>query len=257
MGGEPTIHPDFEEIMYVAQQHFERVTLFTNGINEKISLFSPREKDGINYNFLFSNKLNRNKLLTDKPGNRTLELLVTKDINIDKTKDELLRVIAFSPNTLAVSLTFDCTANIFKEREILIKHFTLIQDFLEQEKIDYLTDHSMPICFVYGSKIPIRKGGSLCGGDCAGMIDSECQLHFCNQFSNETLSIYEKGNFLPYSILENHLTYAHLKNQIIVLEKICLDCPYYNKYCNGGCFMASEKISKEDVLSNTQFPISD
>ena len=48
MGGEPTIHPEFREIVSYSQTLFSRVTVFTNGLNNSILDFLPRESDSIN-----------------------------------------------------------------------------------------------------------------------------------------------------------------------------------------------------------------
>ena len=83
MGGEPTLHPNFNLLIQIAQEHFEMVSIFTNAINNKIQTISLREKDGINYNFRFYSYLSSDKLLLDQPGYRALEVLISVDGDIE------------------------------------------------------------------------------------------------------------------------------------------------------------------------------
>jgi MoaA/NifB/PqqE/SkfB family radical SAM enzyme len=89
MGGEPTIHPDFSKITKIAQKHFKTVSVFTNAINNKIQEFEPRDNDSIIYNFKFAKLLNKEKLLPEKPGRRSLEIQITSTTNTDKVVDNI------------------------------------------------------------------------------------------------------------------------------------------------------------------------
>lgn len=255
MGGEPTIHPHFCEMMQIAQSHFKRVTVFTNAINKNITQFLPREADGVNYNFSFSKSLTEEKLLPTLPGNRLLEILITRDTNPEIVEKEINRIVSLSSHEIIVSLTLDCTSNIFKDKEIIVPIFTKIQSFCDKHNINWRFDHSMPICFVYGTKLPIREKGSICEGNCAGLIDTAGNLRFCNQFNSDAYSILEDDEFVPMPLIENYLKLSHYKNQIKVLEKICAECPYFDKICNGGCFIANDSISREDIIQNTNLSL--
>lgn len=255
MGGEPTIHPQFVEMMQIAQSHFKRVTIFTNAINNNIVKFVPRENDGINYNFTFSKDITIEKLLPTLPGNRLLEIVIRRDTKAEIIEKEIKRIIAMGSRDIIVSLTLDCTSNIFKDKEIIVPIFTHLQEFCEKENLNWRFDHSMPICFVYGTKLPIREKGAICEGDCAGLIDTEGNLRFCNQFNSESYTIFQNGEIIPMPLIENLIKLSHLKNQIKNLEKICAECPYYDKICNGGCFIANDSISRDDIILNTNLPL--
>lgn len=254
MGGEPTTHPDFVGMIQIAQSYFERVTIFTNGISERICEIEPREKDGINYNFQFIKYLSNERLLVDKPGTRIFEVIVTSSSAVEVLIKDLKSLRRYSLKQVIVSLSLDCTENIFRFRKILLCKLEAI--YKECLKLGYETifDHTLPICFLYGSNIPIRKAGAICNGDCAGMIDSELNVYFCNQISKDKFSLKDNGRLIPYSVLNNYMELMHMKNQIKVLEKVCLYCPFYGKLCNGGCFVQADMISRLDIINNTEFP---
>lgn len=254
MGGEPTIHPHFSQIIEIAQRYFERVTIFTNAINETISNISPRELDSINYNFSFSEFFNEKKLLSDKPGTRIFEVVISRKTNLGVLLDRLNDLHRYRLNQVIISLSLDCTENIFLYRTILVEKFEKAYIACNEYGYEVIFDHSLPICFIYGTQIPIRKEGAMCSGDCAGMIDSDLKIHFCNQVSKDNISIKEKEKFIPFSVLINYLNLIHMKNQVKVLEKICMYCPFYGRFCNGGCFVHSDTISKQDILNNTSLP---
>lgn len=255
MGGEPTIHPDFKKITIIAQKYFTRVTVFTNGINNNICDFAPREKDGINYNFNFFSHISSNKLLPQFPGTRIFEVVISSKSDEISIKKKLITLQDLPINQIIVSLSLDCTENIFLHRDVLVQKIMALINTCKELGYEFIIDHTLPLCFVYGTSIPIRPKGAMCNGDCAGMLDAELNVHFCNQLSDDCFPLMEKGEFIPYSVFENHLFLSHFKNQISVLEKICIDCPLYGKHCNGGCFTALKSISREDILQNTSFPI--
>lgn len=62
MGGEPTLHPDFDVLMTLAQNSFQQVFLFTNAINDGILNFKPRESDSVVYNFTFHKLWDKKKI---------------------------------------------------------------------------------------------------------------------------------------------------------------------------------------------------
>ena len=96
----------------------------------------------------------------------------------------------------------------------------------------------------------LRRSGII-----TGLIDPNFNMHFCNQYGDDSLSIMENGEFLPIEIINNFIKRNHYQNQLVVLNKICKDCVFYGDRCNGGCFMANPLISKNDVIANTNFPL--
>lgn len=254
MGGEPTTHPHFQEIVEIAQRFFYRVTIFTNALNDAICNISPREQDGINYNFTFYKNLTEEKLLLDKPGTRIFEVIINSNTILDELLNELKSLSRFNLANIVVSLSLDCTENIFIHRRILIDKLETAFQVCKDMGYEVIFDHILPICFLYGTKIPLPKRGAVCNGDCSGLIDPNLNLRFCNQIVGDSYPLKENGRFIPYSIVNNYLELSHMKNQIKVLEKICLRCPFYGKHCNGGCFVHTNLISRKDIINNTDLP---
>ena len=255
MGGEPTTHPNFTKLMTIAQEHFERVGLFTNGINDKIMEYTPRQTDTITYNFKFSKKIHLEKLLPDYPGARLLEVQIQATTDVDRLKNEIYRVASMYPNVI-VTLTLDCTANIFSEKELIMPIYNNVLNFLSENHIHTKKDHKVPVCFSYGTKFPITEKGAICDINCAGLIDAEGNLKYCNQHSETLTNMFnEDGSVLQPEIMMNYLSMKFKNIQYTSLSKICKDCVFYDKYCNGGCFISKDIISKSDIYQNTLLPI--
>lgn len=256
MGGEPTLHPNFNLLIQIAQEHFEMVSIFTNAINNKIQTISLREKDGINYNFRFYSYLSSDKLLLDQPGYRALEVLISVDGDIEAIFNNIQKIVSDHVSKFIVLLTLDCTSNLFENRDILIQKFEHLYQLCNNWGIKVSLDHSIPVCFIYGSKIPIFEKGAMCNTNCAGLIDSNFNLRFCNQHSNILISLFsEDGRIIPFPIIENNINLVYYQNQITALTKICKDCVFFNKICNGGCYITNDRVTREDIIQNTELPL--
>ena len=112
MGGEPTLHPSLSQILNIAQQYFDRVTLFTNGIMPYVMDFKLREKDAINFNFNFSRFLTDKKVRINGIGKRVFSIVLSTTTDVELIKHEISRIAQYYSN-ISVSLTFDCKLNIF------------------------------------------------------------------------------------------------------------------------------------------------
>ena len=124
MGGEPTTHPDFLKIYEIAQNHFESVSLFTNGLLPDIlNKINPREEDSIIYNSNFIKVFKKEMFLLDKSGKRTLETQVRWNTDEKALLAEFERINNFWNSktncNFSINFTLDCTANIFKTRKNL------------------------------------------------------------------------------------------------------------------------------------------
>jgi len=256
MGGEPTIHHDFLAIMEMSQHYFDYVGLFTNAIDKSILSYNPRSNDIVTYNFKFSKVLTKEKLLIDKPGKRHLEIQINEETDTDSLIEEIKRIYELSCKKVVVALTLDCTENIFEKRSSILKNYKIVQDFLIKENIPHRTDHKVPICFSYNSPYPATVSASTCRMECAGLIDSQYNLRFCNQFPEILTSIFEpSGTLIEPEIMYNYLKNKRYDIQSSCLSKICKDCILYDKYCNGGCFVAKQIITRDCVFEHTELPI--
>ena len=243
MGGEPTIHPLFSEFMMIAQEHFEVVSLFTNAISGSLFGFTPRESDIITYNFKFSRLLNKKRLLLDYPGIRNLEIQITSAIVKEKLLDEIIRVTSLAPDRIRPCFTLDCTADIFSDKNAIVSFYEYIWENCVNHGFRIGQDHLIPLCFLAGTKIPMQINGSKCTINCAGLIDSNYNLRYCNQYSEKLISLFNKdGSLISIDSIKKALNDYFIKLSNTVQYKGCEKCSLYQAYCNGGCFAAKDSI---------------
>lgn len=265
MGGEPTHHPYFIEMIKYAQTKFEGVHIFTNALNDKIKKLVLRETDSVVYNSSFINSnFDIEKLIIDQGGSRTFETQVSSDSDIEAMKMNFKNVIHKAIETygydkvinkVGINLTLNCVENIFEKKETIIGKWNNIYNFIKNElKIDVKVDHSVPWCFFVNTEMNIKQGIWKCNWQCSGLIDSSLNLRYCNQMPKVLLKIKQDGRFVPFKIIENHLYMANIEKIHINLEKICKNCIFFGSKCNGGCFIHKEFISRESILNNTSLP---
>ena len=243
MGGEPTIHPNFDVFMNIAQRYFESVSLFTNGISDQIYKFFPRDNDSIIYNFRFSKAyINTEKLLLDKPGRRSLEIQITSKTNIEKLEGQLREIDKDIKHRLNPCLTLDCTEDIFEYRSLLVEKYEYIWNLCKKLGMIVGQDHLIPFCFIKGSHIPIPRAGAKCELCCAGLIDSHYNIKYCNQFSTTLGNLFEDHCIIHFNKYEKLLKMKRNELLEVNQNKGCERCPYWHIICNGGCFVAKESI---------------
>lgn len=256
MGGEPTVHNSFPEIIKIAQNNFERVTIFTNGIKkDTLNLVSPRQNDAIVYNFNFSRTFSKETLLLEKNGFRTLEVQIKVDTDTNTLKNELKRIFDLKgEKSVGISFTLDCTANILRQKKQLVPIIKDLIDFSISNHYPYSFDHAMPFCFLFGTGLKTGKN-TYCSISDTGLIDANLNLRMCNQFPTQLKNIKTKTGFIEWKILCNNVKSAYYKNQVNCLEKICSQCVFYGDLCNGGCWMGKDFIKAEDVYDYSGFPV--
>ena len=244
MGGEPTIHPQFQEFMKIAQSFFPTVSLFTNALSENLNLFVPRESDIITYNFRFRKLLNYKRLLLDYLGERNLEIQITPSVIKQEMLNEIDKVVQLAPDRIIPCLTLDCTADIFLNREAILSNYEYIWNGCIDKGYQVKQDHLIPLCFIAGSKIPMLKTGTNCTLNCAGLIDADYNLRFCNQYPDSLINIFDiNGEPMEISSLCTALETKYEKILSIIGSKGCKDCSMFKKYCNGGCFAGKSIIN--------------
>lgn len=256
MGGEPTIHSTFSEIYTIAQKYFISVSLFTNGLSKNLIEISPREKDTIIYNFNFINQIHPTNFKIHNQGNRAFEIQIKATTNSIEVFKQVKKLISFfpRPDSTIFSLTFDCTSNIFKNRNSLINNYMTLWNKCIEAGLNVSQDHAVPLCFSIGSEFPNKLQHSKCVLADSGIIDSNLNLRFCNQHPEILTQLLVNGRFIPWEIVENHLKMKYFECQANNLRKICKDCPLYGENCNGGCFIGSEQVDRESVLRFTTLP---
>ena len=253
MGGEPTIHADFAKLIKIAQSNFDSIVIFSNGTTESIKDLKLRENDSVVYNFTFNNVFSKEKMHIEVGGKRTFEVQVKKTTDEKELVQRLLELD--KDNSVRISLTLDCTANIFVEKSIVLPKLKYIEQKLMEAKLDFNYDHMIPLCYLYKSGLHVSKNSCMCTTHTAGLITSDFVFKFCNQHSESLVSLKQDGNFIPWDIVENYMQKAFYEIRIKALNDYCLNCVFFNKKCNGGCWIPKDIISKDDIMNNTSFPL--
>ncbi len=97
LGGEPTLHPQFQDIITFSQQHFSKIHIFTNGIFSQTLLeFFLNNPENLAFTFNLST-----------PGfnhNQKLNQLISSHIITLATKIPLTLSLTFSPSTRSQDL---------------------------------------------------------------------------------------------------------------------------------------------------------
>lgn len=264
MGGEPTVHPCFSNMINKAQQYFDSVIIFSNALNDKIFDVELREKDSIVYNAQFINEnFDIDKLLINQNGTRIQEVQIYSDMdtngfinNIDNmlTRAESKYGHKVLSEKISFNLTLNCSENIFLNRNVLIRKWNKIYNYIKSKRYDIAIDHSIPLCFFVNTDMKIKQSVWKCTPKCAGLIDTDLNLRYCNQQPKVLLHIYEDNRFVPIGKIDNYLHMEYLNKTFNNMDKICKDCPFFNKKCNGGCFIHKDYITKEDIIFNTNLP---
>lgn len=253
MGGEPTIHSNFVDIISLAQRYFDRIGIFTNGIDDQIYRIKLRNNDSITYNFTFNHFLSKEKLHLLNGGRRSLEVQILANSDEHEIIQRIKDLFSENEKVPHVSLTLDCKANIFQEKKIVLPKLLFVERELLDSGIPFSYDHKIPFCYLF--KTGLRYGNSsLCTISSSGVIDANLNLRYCLQNTSPLIPICHDGVFIPWPLVINQLTKQYFQLRLQSLDKICSNCIFFGTKCNGGCWIPNKNISKEDILSNTSFP---
>lgn len=236
MGGEPTMHSQFKTMIEIAQRYFHNVSIFTNAINDELLTIVLRDSDTVVYNMNFASQLTPNKLLLNQPGKRSLKIQISENSNVNTIIAIIEKWISFSPDRIKPSFTFDCTQNIFLNKDILIEKLAKLENEMEKRQIHYGYDHKIPKCFCSQTAV-LHYPSGLCRPETAGLIDTKLNLHYCNQFHENLISLKNVcGTFIPWNVAKNYILKAFYKRQLDILEGPCATCAFFGIACNGGCW---------------------
>lgn len=257
MGGEPTIHPQFSEMMSVAQNNFNRVYLYTNALKvTSLKLFSPREQDIVVYNSAFVSQISKEKLLLDKPGERILEVIVNSDSDINNLVENIQALTSFSENRIKVQLVLNNSDNIFKHKDIIVQNINSIFNQLVEFGINTSFECAAPLCFTLGVNLPPHKNNTICPQE-AILIDGNYNARFCNIYPDPLINLFTtstQDTLIPFQLLRNYVQKESFRIKLTCLDKICKDCLYYGSVCNGKCHIGQEIVAREDIINNTLIP---
>lgn len=261
-GGEPSLHPDFINILEEVIKKAKKITICTNGINnyyfEKIKNSNIHIQFSIDGNREYHNKIrgldtfdkivDNIKLAEQYNISHSISTVVNKlNINsIDKMLEELTKSIKSGYIRFNTQMNFGSSSNedILSieswnnfvssvqniEFPITIRANKLF-DFeavenLSCEELDNLSKNAIKNC-----------------GNCTGKVYIYPDL---NIYSCTCLDSFPIGNLMKDS-LNNILVSEKSKkfiNYLPKLEQPCLDCKYL-KLCNGGCIGTAFKKYKE------------
>lgn len=248
MGGEPTVHTNFEQIISIAQKYFKTIIVFTNAINDKIKNINLRESDYITYNAKFiNNNFDCSKLLLNQPGYRSLEMQISSDVDVEQMKKQikfLYESNILTNDKVMINFTLDCVENIFLKNEEITKKWNKIINYVTNElNLNYDIDHNIPLCL--SKNMNIIRDCRLCNINCAGLIDANLNLLYCNQYPVIIDKINFKNDFCDIINSFNNFFQQKLE---INKNKGCQNCKFFLKKCNGGCFLHKNINKKEDFV---------
>lgn len=247
MGGEPTVHDNFEKLVEIAISRFDYIEIFSNGLNDKVKNLHLRPKDCVIYNFLFNKNFSKERLYLESGGERAFHTQVHASVNEKELAERLVSLVSIDRNRIGVALSMDCASNIFKDRSRLIEKLSYMECMLMEQNIPYFYDHAVPRCFSRNSGLHFYDKG-FCDVSISGAIGADMTLRFCNNHPEKLISLLDGSDFVPWKTVTNQLEsrYAALRKE--ARETICAGCPEFEKSCNGGCWIPSSRIKRDDVL---------
>ena len=248
MGGEPFVNPEFLDIFSHARKHFEYITVFTNGLNDDILKLDLDKKVSFTYNFNFIDEsFDLKKFRLDTPGYRNLEVHIASDTNASSTISRLKNLkerMGENFYRLEVNLTLNCMENVFEKRDIIISKWKAVYDYCKFLGTTPTIDHGLPLCFqgeeLRGMVNSIRSESKIgCNDRCAGLIDANLNLRYCNQNPKMLAEINRNSNIFEI----NHLLRTEMQAKLdLTKERFCGSCVNFDKTCTGGCFAHKDFI---------------
>lgn len=265
MGGEPTLHPRFYEVVDEACKHYRLTSLFTNGSTmHKIAKepmmikhhFSGRLQYLIN-GFTFD--IDKYPEYEEYVYRISLHCVVPLE-NVDSFIEKVLMYTERVPNCY-IAISPDTQVNLFddeileKYRKSWIKSLTSIIPILINRGINFGYDHNFPICFFTQEMIDELHKYNLtnlynariccCGEITMGLIDYNFDLYYCNQTRFKIGSMLDtNGNLKSFDEI-NHMLQGMPKvktDKICEMSDKCKECRalssckvgcYYNALCKG------------------------
>ena len=193
-------------------------------------------------------------MLLSHAGERIIDVVVRASMDVNKTINDLLFAYSIGGNRLSIQLVIDSTCNIFINKQNLLDNLCIIYEKIAAAGIDVRFECGLPFCFTYGEKLPSRITLKTLCDTSAILVDSSYNLRLCNVHSSILTNIFRDTEIIDHNIINNYINLAKKQMQCTNLKKICRDCPLYDVRCNGKCHIALEKISREDIISNTKLP---
>lgn len=246
LGGEPTLHSQWEKVIDCSQKYFESISIFSNGIlMDKLKSIKLRSSDNLILNFSFYKNWDIESLANLKC---IFSIKIEPHLDIESQKD-YLKELSNKGGCFSLNLSLDCTENIFKSniQEYIDKTEEWI-NFAKENNIKIVLDHGIPKCLLDNKDLSIdsryffsNKG--MCSLDNGGLISSDGGVHFCPNYMDSSFYIQDKkGDFIPWSVFKDNLNKIYILKCMEAYRRICKGCKDFNNSCNGNCW-ASQKFT--------------
>jgi len=224
MGGEPTLHPRFSDIVREGCDHMNNVKIFTNGktIDEicKLPVLLRNHMIGkVTYIVNgYTSNIEKLKIARDYIRNVMLHIVVTPRWD-DKMMEKAINLIKLFPYVIPV-ISPDSQVNIFDEEELNKYRKIWVDTIIEL----------LNTCF--------RIMGC-CGEKVMGLIDWNFDIYYCNQTRIKIGSLLDSDGKPKYlqEILEMINKHGTGIKTIKIMEfsEKCRNCPSLSA-CKVGCF---------------------
>ena len=145
--------------------------------------------------------------------------------------------------------------NIEAKDTLLEKWGTVYGCVTDELKCKCIVDHRIPFCFSWDTDLQVTNKAAMCSKICAGLITADLKLQYCNQSPEILESLVQNNRYIPFEIIENRICEYYHKKMLSNSKKICRDCIFFERKCNGGCFIHKESIPIESIYSNTSLPV--
>jgi hypothetical protein len=238
MGGEPTVHSEFPRMLAAAMEHFPRVYLFTNAVNEVVETVRLREEDAVIYNLsCLSASVPFRKLIPEQECGHLFETRIDACTNVDRVCRKLRHIHDCLGSRMVVNLTLNCVEDVFASRDIIVQNWNAVGYFCRDELgIKLNLDHDAPYCFSRGTDMLLDRYHPLCSPTCAGLVTADLQLRFCNQTTENLLSIKDGQSLISYAEVDAYLEQQFALRMESNRDRFCKGCSYFPTTCNGSCF---------------------
>jgi len=257
MGGEPTLHPRFPEMLKESVQHFHRAEVFTNG-SKMVDLLTDPDILRYHQTDLINFTING---FTFDPGqflkyrNYVKQIVLHNVIPLKGVDQFIKRVVAYigMKDKIYFFLSPDTQINLFDDeladeyREVWVKALNIIIPIFVSEGVGFGFDHSMPRCFFtdeiikqlpMGFKRMIPGFTTCCSKYGVGLVQANFDLYFCNQTKIKIGSMLDdRGNPKSYPEIMKMVRKGPSKKicNMKELSETCKQCKWL-KTCRAGCY---------------------
>ena len=254
MGGEPTIHPSFSDIVKISQTEFRHVVVMTNGRGDSFLQFKPRDSDRVVYNLnAMPLTIDVAMLKVDEAGDRVFSVVFSKDsdamILVEKAKR-----IASVPNMLeraVFDIVIDLTEDLFETRTGIQEKVRLFYKACSAigAKMSIVSPRELPMlypmCFrEYASDSIGTAPAKLCHRSTPGHVDAELYWRFCHAFPVRL------GKFGTVSWEEVcRRAVQCCKERLMITQGRCGKCTSFGVKCDGGCFALTKLAGYSEIES--------